>query len=100
MMNPLRFCVSKFPFVAELGFLPATFARQKGVWIGGRLMRLVTALLPVEVHRRVTRILWWRILPILPLKTLQARPSLDQRAIYCEMLLPCQVLLPRLLSHF
>jgi hypothetical protein len=34
----------QIPVVADLGFLPATFARQKGVWIGGGFMRLVTAL--------------------------------------------------------
>src|SRR4029077_11141885 len=88
------------PVVTEFGFLPTAFARQKGVWIGGGFMCLVTALLPMEVHRRVTRILRWRILLILPLKTLQARPGLDQRAVYRKMLVACQVLVTCLFDHF
>ena len=44
------------PVVAELGFLPAAFARQKSVWISGGSMGFVAALLSVEVYRRITRI--------------------------------------------
>lgn len=42
---------------APVGFLATAFVRQ-GLWIGGGSMRLVAALLPVEVHRRVAGIFW------------------------------------------
>src|SRR5437764_299589 len=39
--------------VTEFGFLATAFACQQRVWIGGGSMRLVAALLTMEVHRRV-----------------------------------------------
>src|SRR5215471_19079514 len=63
-------------------------------------MRLVRSLRPVEVHGRIPRIIRWPpVLLILALKTLQASPRLDQRAVHDEVLVTGQVLLPRLAHH-
>ena len=45
------------PQVIQLGFLSRTLAEQPCLRIGGRLMRLIRALLSVEIHGGIARIL-------------------------------------------
>src|SRR5258705_9461025 len=79
------------PHVAEFGLLAGTFAEQASVRVGGREMRVVPALLAVEVALGVaptTTMTFsrWRIAAVLRHKALHAGPSLDQGAIDREVL--------------
>src|SRR6267154_1582364 len=81
----------QMPHVAEFGLLAGTFAEQTSVRVGGREMRVVPALLAVEVALGVAPTATmtfsrWRIAAVLRHKALHAGPSLDQGAIDREVL--------------
>jgi hypothetical protein len=74
--------------IRQLGFLPFPLAIQLRVGVGGRGMRVVLPALPVEVDRRVPRIIGGRRLArILPLKALETGPRLEHRAVNREVLI-------------
>src|SRR5207237_8482064 len=76
------------------------FARQLGFRITFRFVRLVAALLPMKIHAGISGILRRRpILFVLPLKTFQAGPRFQQRAIHGEVFVRCPSLLARLCHH-
>ena len=85
--------------ICQLRFMPTTLACQARVGVRGRLVGVIAPRLPVEVHRRVAGIIGRRCGLILPLKTLVARPSLDQRPVHSEVLVRDQVHYPRLSQH-
>jgi hypothetical protein len=59
---------------------------ELGIGVGGRLVRVVAALLPVVIHRRVARIIGWRLVVFaLLLEALERRPRLNQRAVDREV---------------
>ncbi len=63
-------------------------------------MRLVRPLLPVEVHRRIARIVWLnQRLSTLSLKTLQTRPGFQQCSVHREVLVREQISLSCLPEH-
>src|SRR6266508_520084 len=78
----------------QLGFLALALAQQAGLRIRGALVRRVGALLTVEVHRRVARIIIGRLgwLPITRLEALEAGCRLDQSTVHGEMLIRQQSL--------
>src|SRR5450631_47396 len=81
----------QMPHVAEFGLLAGTLAEQASVRVGGREMRVVPALLAVEVALGVapTATMTFsrrRIAAVLRHKALHAGPSLDQGAIDREVL--------------
>jgi hypothetical protein len=62
----------QMPAIVELCFLSLSFLAQQSVRIGRRLMRMVGTFLAVEVHRGISRIIWWCFIPTtFPLETLQ-----------------------------
>src|SRR5262245_18700054 len=72
---------------AQLGFVTLSLAKQTSLRIRRGLVCLVTSLLPMEVHGRVTRIVRRLLLrETLLLEALQRRPSLDQRAVHRKVL--------------
>src|SRR5471032_1479452 len=75
----------QMPHVAELGLLAGTFAEQARVGVGGREMRVILALLAMEVALGVAstaRIFpRWRIAAVLWHKALHAGPSLNQGTV-------------------
>src|ERR1700758_4048022 len=90
--QPVAVLHHQMPHVAELGLLASALAEQAGVGVGSRGMRVVLALLAMEVAlgiapltaaRLLTR--WW-IIAILRHEALHAGPCLDQRAIDREVL--------------
>src|SRR5438309_5862637 len=86
--------------VAQLRFLATALASQPCIRVSRGLVRLVATTLPVEVHRRMARIVRGRsVLLILALKALQARPCFDPRSIHCEVLVTVQALRLRLRDH-
>jgi len=65
--------------VAQFGFFARPLARQQGIRIGCRNMRLVLPLLSMEVYRRIAWIIYWRfVFAVLLLETLQARARFQQ----------------------
>src|SRR5208282_3609730 len=80
--------------------MPRTLPRQPRLRVRRRLMRVVAALFPVKIHRRVTGVVRRRsLLVVLALKTLLAGPSFDQRAVHTEMLVRQPIVRARLLEH-
>src|SRR5579884_4166357 len=73
------------------------FLIQPRFRVGGRLMRVVRPLLPVEMDRRIAGIVGrcGRLAPLLLLKALLAGPSFDQRPVYGEVLVAQQSVLFR-----
>ena len=71
--------------ISQVRLLAIALLVEPGVWIGGRLMRLVGALLTVEV-RAVT------IGAVLLAEALLRRPSLDQRSVDREVLIAHEAL--------
>src|ERR1041384_4326382 len=76
--------ISQFCFAA-LGLL-----KQSEICISTRFMRFIRAFLPMEVYRRIARVIRLIVVAalrlILRLETFQARPAFDQRAVHREML--------------
>src|SRR5512146_2378510 len=62
-------------------------------------MRLIAALLAVEVDCRIAGVVWWRRGTILALKALVTRPGFDQRPIHTEVLVREQIRAPGLSQH-
>src|SRR5215470_621435 len=90
----------QMPAIIELCFLPFSFLTQQSVRIGRGLMRLVGTFLPVEVNRRISRIIWWCfITTTFPLETFQPCCRLNQRSIDGEVLVAEQPVSSRLLKH-
>src|ERR1700741_1853055 len=90
--QPVAVLHHQMPHVAELGLLASALAEQAGVGVGSRGMRVVLALLAMEVALGIApltaaRLLprWW-IIAILRHEALHAGPCLDQRAIDREVL--------------
>ena len=76
----------QMPEIAELRFAADGFLIQPRVGIGRRLMRVVAPRLPVEIHRRILRIVGRRPVRALRFETLVTRPRLEQRAVDREVL--------------
>ena len=75
-------------YTVEVSFTrlpPARFLIQSRIRIGGRLMCVVRAALPVEIHGGVATVRRRRVLVARP-ETLVTRPRFEQRAVDSEML--------------
>src|SRR5579864_1206951 len=74
--------------MAKLGLLAGALAEQAGVRVGGGEMRVILALLPMEVALSIAPATWRRRRPdtVLRYKALHAGPRFDQRPIDGEML--------------
>src|SRR5690606_26142471 len=76
---------------AQLRLFPQSFAKKLGIWICGRRMGLVLTLLAFEIPICVAASSGRRIIRTVSRpKTLQRRPSFNQRAIDAEMLVTRQ----------
>jgi hypothetical protein len=73
--QPVAILYQQIAAITQLRFFAIAFARQPGLRIGLRFMRLVAPLLTVKVHRRIARIIRRRLFAFFPLITLQARPG-------------------------
>ena len=69
------------PHVAQLGGLPRYLAKQLGVRVGRRTVRLVAALLSMKVALTVAARCRWLAVAVLRTKALHRSPRLDQRSI-------------------
>ncbi len=98
-MTVIHQCVGP---ITKLRRLAQTPAQQSTLRIGRRLMSRVAPVLAAEIHRRVSRIPVIRssrwVLFARP-KTLQARPSFQQRAVHGEMIVTDQTRLSGLADH-
>jgi hypothetical protein len=72
--------------IRELGFVPTRFLIQARVRIRGGLMRVIAARLPVEIDRRILRIIGRPPRAVLRLEALVTRPRFQQRPIDREVL--------------
>ena len=103
--EPVAVLRHQMSHVTELGFLARALAEQPGIWIAGRGMRVVLALLAMEIafsiastaaglalaRRRIAALFWY--------KALHAGPGLDQRAIHREVLAGKQLAYLRKVQH-
>ena len=91
----------RMPHEAELGFLARSLAIEPRLRIGRRGVRLVGALLAMEIRLAVPPAAWRRRLAraVLRPEALHRRPGLDQRAVDREMIRAEQPLHPRLRQH-
>jgi len=87
------------PQIGQLGRLPPSLAIQSGVRIRSRGVRLVAALLTVEVPFSIAARSRRLAAAILRAKALHARPRLDQGAVDREMIVRQQRLDPLLVQH-
>src|SRR5205085_4396608 len=103
--EPVAVLGHQMSHVTELGFLARTLAEQPGIWIGGRGMRVVLALLAMEVAFSIAStaaalaLARGRIATVLWHKALHAGPGLDQRAIDREVLAGKQLAYLRKVQH-
>src|SRR5258705_868804 len=72
--------------VAQLGFHTPRLPEKSNFGIGCRLVRLVCALLTVEIDRRIAWIIGLVVDGVLRLEALLTRPRLDERAVNREVL--------------
>src|SRR5438477_170404 len=72
--------------IGQLGFVAFSLLEQPALGIGRRLMRLIRAPLPVEIDRRITRIVGRLAGLVSPFEALLTRRGLQQSAIDREML--------------
>src|SRR3954470_16429919 len=84
------------PQVAELGSLTVAFLVEPRLWVSGALVRLIGALLLVEVTLGIAaRARTVVVLAILAAEALDRRPRLDQRPVDREVAARQQLLPPR-----
>ena len=81
----------------EAGLLAPALLEQLGFRIRSALMRLVAALLTMEVHPRVTTA--WRLLFVFGPEALHARPAFNQGSVSAEVLIAHPALTARQLYH-
>src|SRR5215831_14897651 len=99
-ISPCAVLHQQIPVVTQLGFLALAFACQLGIRVRLRCVRLVGPLLPVEIYRRIAKIVRRNgVLRILSLKTFQTRPRFQQRPVHGEVLVREQTLLACLLQY-
>src|SRR6266540_7117734 len=82
--------------VAQLRRLPFRLPIELGLWIGRRAVRLVAALLTLEVHLWVSSATLWRVISALGAKALHRRASLDQSQVEGEVFIRQQLPPPSL----
>src|SRR5438552_10859621 len=81
-------------------FLSLGLLEQSGVAVGGRGMRVVATFLATEIYAGIARIIPRRRgAHFLLLETLLSRPGFDQRAVYGEVFVGKQFVLPRQPHH-
>src|SRR5689334_3528947 len=103
--EPIAVLRHQMSHVTKLGFLARTLAEEPGIWIGGRGMRVVLALLAMEVALSIASttailaIARGRIAAVLWHKALHAGPGLDQRTIDREVLAGKQLADLRKVQH-
>ena len=102
--EPVAVLRHQMTHVAELGLLAGAFAEQPGVGVGGRGMRVVLALLAMEVALGIApaarlALSRGRIAAVLRHKALHAGPGLDQRAVDREVLAGQQLADLRQVQH-
>src|SRR3954453_13170567 len=85
------------PQVAELGSLTVALLVEPSLWVSGALVRLIGALLLVEVTLGIAApARTVHVLAILAAEALDRRPRLDQRPVDREVVARQQPLPPRL----
>ena len=81
-------------------FLSLGLLEQSGVAVGGRGMRVVATFLATEIYAGIARIIPRRRgAHFLLLETLLSRPGFDQRAVYGEVFVGKQFVLPGQIHH-
>ena len=89
----------QIPGERQLGSFAVGLARQLGIRIGGRGVRLVRALLLAEVAFAVVSGCRWFVVAVLAAEAFHAGPRLDQRAVDREMFIRQQRLDSRQVQH-
>jgi hypothetical protein len=79
--------------------LAVALAEQPGIVVARRAVRLVGALLALEIALAVATLGRRLARTVLPPKALQARPCLDQRAVNREVLVREKTLHPRVVEN-
>src|SRR5690606_13767319 len=82
--EPIAILHDRMSSKAEAGFLAPPFLEQLGFRVRGALMRIVAALLAVEIHPPIAAAR--TLLFVLGPKALHAGPALDQRSVRAEVL--------------
>jgi site-specific DNA recombinase len=86
--QPVPILHQRMPHEHQLGLLALALAKQARVWVGGALVRRVGALLTMEVHAGVARIVGRRRRGwlVLGTETLETGRSFNQRPVHREVL--------------
>ena len=90
----------QMPEIGQLRLVAGPFLIQPRVGVGRRLMGVVAPHLPVEIHRRILRVVGRRPVRALGFETLVAGPRLEERAVDGEMLVGQQSFLFDRGEHF
>ena len=81
--QPMAILHQRMPQIAHFRFAPLRLLIQPSIWISGRLMCFITALLPVKIHFPPVR--RGRFASAFWAKALVASPGFDQRTIHREV---------------